>query len=78
MADIGSALRRMRTDPARWAGDSKTLADVARELGVSVGAVSRWETGDTSPSIERLTQLLDVLRATPGERAALLSSEEGA
>ena len=34
--------------------------DVANALGISQFAVSKWERGETTPSIERLKQLADL------------------
>jgi len=75
---IGTALRRMRTDPARWGGRPLSLATVASRLGdagwpCTRSAVSRWERGERRLDSARLAAWLEILEATPEERAALLT-----
>jgi transcriptional regulator with XRE-family HTH domain len=47
------------------------LEDVARELGASASAISRWERSLAAPSPDRLDRLLDLLGASSEERRAL-------
>jgi transcriptional regulator with XRE-family HTH domain len=47
------------------------LEEVAEDLHVSAGTVSRWEQGKVVPSVENLAALLSLLRAHPQEQAAL-------
>jgi len=68
----------MRTDPARWAGETLSLATVASRLGdagwpCTRSAVSRWERGERRIDSALLATWLEILEATPGERAALLA-----
>lgn len=72
---IGKRLRALREDAERWAGACPSVSDVAAHLGVTVGAVSRWERGGREVPSKLLPEWLDFLKATPGERAALLRSE---
>ena len=38
-----------------------TMAELASKLGVSVATISRWESGEDSPSAPRLPLLADTL-----------------
>jgi transcriptional regulator with XRE-family HTH domain len=49
------------------------LEDVARGLGASASAISRWERSVRIPSPDRLQRLLDLLGASSEERRALTS-----
>ncbi len=50
-----------------------SMEEVARQLGVRINSVSRWENSEAAPPPERQTALLDLLRAEPEERAALIA-----
>ncbi|WP_127794602.1 helix-turn-helix domain-containing protein [Agromyces sp. LHK192] len=54
-AQIGARLRRIRTATGR------SLASVAREMGISSSALSQIETGAMQPSVNRLIELVGVL-----------------
>jgi transcriptional regulator with XRE-family HTH domain len=41
-----------------------TQGELAEKLGVTQGAVSQWENGDTKPSVELLPKLASVLGCT--------------
>jgi transcriptional regulator with XRE-family HTH domain len=45
--------------------------EVAERLRIQPSAVTRWEKSQTAPPPDRLDELLDLLRAYPGERAYL-------
>ncbi len=47
-----------------------TQADVARLLGVTPAAVSKWETGASKPRVEILFELANILEARPEELMA--------
>lgn len=47
-----------------------TQADVARQLGVTPAAVSKWENGISKPRVEVLCQLAEILDVTPSELMA--------
>lgn len=64
---LGDELRRLR----RAAGIE--IAQLAMVLGVSRPTISRWETGTRRPDIQTVARFLDVVRATPDERLALLA-----
>jgi transcriptional regulator with XRE-family HTH domain len=51
-----------------------TITHVAEQLGVAVSTVSRWESAAAHPSRQAAQALLDLLGATPEERACLDSS----
>ncbi|GAA4718167.1 cupin domain-containing protein [Isoptericola chiayiensis] len=54
-AQIGTRLRRLRTSRGR------SLASVARELGISSSALSQLENGVMKPSVQRLVELVGIL-----------------
>ncbi|OYC98291.1 hypothetical protein CI089_07380 [Microbacterium sp. Yaish 1] len=56
-ASIGRRLRALRARTGR------SLASVARELGISASALSQIETGAMQPSVHRLVELVGVLGA---------------
>lgn len=64
---LGSAIRTRR----ETLGMSRS--QFAQELGTSRNATLEWETGEVSPSIERLWDVCDVLQCTPSQ---LLGSAE--
>lgn len=66
-ASIGRVARRIREELGL------TLANVAHKANISVGMLSRLETGNVSPSLETIVALADVL----GVRPALLLQEIG-
>jgi len=47
-----------------------TQADLARQLGVTPAAISKWENGSSKPRVEVLFQLADILGARPEELMA--------
>ena len=47
-----------------------TQADVAKELGVTPAAVSKWENGSSKPRVEILFKLAQILDAKPEELMA--------
>lgn len=51
-----------------------TQGELAEKLGVTQGAVSQWENGDTKPSVELLPKLASVLGCTIDE---LFRTEDG-
>ncbi len=52
---MGDRIRRRRKE------QGKTLKDLAREIGVSMAAVSLWERGDTSPAGDKINKLCEAL-----------------
>lgn len=44
-----------------------TQGELAEKIGVTQGAVSQWENGDTKPSVELLPKLASVLGCTIDE-----------
>jgi transcriptional regulator with XRE-family HTH domain len=65
--DAGEVLRAMR----RRGG--ATQGEIARRIGVSQATLARWESGDSTPSTERLHDLLFALDASVEEALALMS-----
>ena len=53
-----------------------TQADVARELGVTPAAVSKWENGSSKPRVEVLFRLAEILSVKPEELMAGKRLEE--
>ena len=53
-----------------------TQADVARELGVTPAAVSKWENGSSKPRVEVLFRLSEILSVKPEELMAGKHLEE--
>jgi len=47
-----------------------TQASLARRIGISVGAVRKWEADERRPSRDVVERLADVLNVPPEERAA--------
>lgn len=47
-----------------------TQADIARQLGVTPAAVSKWENGSSKPRVEVLFQLAEILSVSPEELMA--------
>ena len=39
-------------------------ADVAKVLGITQGAISMWESGDSKPAIDKIQQLADLYKVT--------------
>jgi len=66
--DVGMVLRVMRERRGM------RQADLARQIGVSQAAVSRWEVGDTAPSTEAIHAAGFALGATAEETLALASA----
>lgn len=66
--DVGMVLRTMRERRGI------AQADLAREIGASQAAVSKWESGDDAPSSETLHALGFALGATVEETLALASA----
>ena len=56
---VGPRVRKLRKT-AKW-----TQTDLAVELGVSKAWVSRLETKDVRPSLDRVIQLADLFDTTP-------------
>lgn len=54
-----------------------TQAEVAEELGVSRQAVSRWETGEISPSVENLRRLSKLYGVPMDDLANGTAPEQG-
>lgn len=52
-----------------------TVAKLARELGVDTRTVARWQSGESTPSIERLTEIARLLDRPP---SYFLDEEEDA
>lgn len=50
-------------------------AELAEALGVTHGAVSQWETGQTTPTLPMLAKIAEVLHCTTD---ALLSGKDSA
>lgn len=50
-------------------------ADLAKATGVSIGAVSQWETGRCKPNVRRLKRIAEALSTTTDK---LLADEERA
>ena len=48
-------------------GKCLTQNALARELGVSVMTISRYERGEHSPSLRRVRQIADYFEISPGE-----------
>lgn len=61
--DIGTVLCRLRTEKKL---SQRELAELLREKGVEVTnqAISKWETGTTSPSASQFIALCDILEVT--------------
>lgn len=51
-------------------------ADIAREIGVSVGCLDHWLSGRRKPAYERLVTLLKACGATDDERLALTRGQD--
>ena len=68
----GTLLRAMRSRSGR------TLVDVAREIGASGSAVSRWERGDDWPAIARVHAYCMAVGGRPEEVEALTAPVGGA
>jgi transcriptional regulator with XRE-family HTH domain len=68
-ARVGASARRLRL------AQGLTLAELAQSAGISVGMLSRLETGDVSPSLETLAALSAALGSTV---AALFRDDGGA
>ena len=49
-----------------------TQDELARQTGVSLGTIRKWEADERRPSKEVATRLADVLAVPAGERAAFL------
>lgn len=60
-------LRRALPDPARLRlirqAAGLTQAEVGAAVGVTQETVSRWESGESTPSKDRLAELVDVFQA---------------
>ncbi|RYG45872.1 XRE family transcriptional regulator, partial [bacterium] len=64
--ELGSSLRRLR-GARGW-----KLEEASFRSGVSISALSTWETGIRRPRADALGRLLDLLEAEPREKARLL------
>jgi transcriptional regulator with XRE-family HTH domain len=47
-----------------------TQVQLAKELGLSKGAVAQWETGETEPSVDNMAKLRDRLKIDRASEAA--------
>lgn len=63
---LGTALRAARE------ATGETLRSLARRLGVTPAALSRWESGSRQPRVEDVSALLGALGVTGAERDQLL------
>lgn len=52
-------------------GLGMSLADFAERLGVTVAAVSRWETGNRHPRYETLEKLNEIARGAGRKKVAV-------
>lgn len=64
----GQILRAMRLR-REW-----TQTELARGLGMTQGALAKWESGLTDPAEDAIKRMLDLLLATPEERTALTAT----
>lgn len=64
-AKIGAKLRALREKAGL------RPVELARELDLSQPSIRNWETGKTSPSLDRLPKIADVLKADLAELYAL-------
>jgi transcriptional regulator with XRE-family HTH domain len=71
-ARMGSRIRELRE-----AADMKPSA-LARALGLTQPSIRNWETGKTSPSLERLPKIAEVLDADLGELYSLFGVRRAA
>lgn len=54
-----------------------TQAEVADKLNVARATVTQWETGDTSPKVERLEKLAEIFEIAPGMLISYEMDEPG-
>ena len=69
--NIGPALRLLRKQRGLQ------QKQVAEAVGTHFATVSRWESGETTPSLERLGRALKVLEVTPRELAVAIEQTHG-